>query len=212
MWRYIDNPNIITQPVNQHIAECDYSSYNGTTNDYGSAPNIVNIPNIVRDVKRIFRDQLPSYDFPDPDTDEIYILNVSQIVDGFRITRTGRTPDTYFYPAMIDPVEDKIILPYPVKRMTPLQALSHELGHWYFDRIVDDIVNENAGWYCRDDVPWFDRYTESAALYCQEEISGLIQNRQSYHITVQRMLEELDFFRDTSDDLISLIIQELMQR
>jgi len=212
MWRYINTPNIITQPINRHIAEFNYNVNNGTTNDYGSAPNIVNIANIVGDVKRRFSDQLPSYDFPVPGTGEIYILNVSQIVDGFRITRTGSTPDTYFYPAMIDPVEDIIILPNPVKRMTPLQALSHELGHWFFDRIIDDIVDETDGWYCRDDVPSFDCFTEIAALYCQEEISGTIQNRQSYDLSVQEMLDTLDSIRVTSEHVISLIIQILMQR
>ncbi len=211
MWRYINNPRIVISN-NQHIAECDFNIYTGTTNTYGPSSAIINIPNVVSDVRRLYDNHFPSFPFPDPNEDEIYILNVSQIVDGFRITRTGRTPDTYIYPAMIDPVEDKIILPHPVKRMTPLQALSHELGHWFYDRIIDDIVNESAGWYCRDDVTGFDRYTEIAALYCQEEISGLIQNRQSYHITVQRMLEELDFFRGTSDDVISLIIQKLLQR
>ena len=131
-------------------------------------------------------------------------------MDGFRIIRTGRTPDTYICPAMIDPVEDKIILPNPVKNMTPLQALSHELGHWFFDSIIDDIVDNSDNWNDRDDIPWFSHYTEVAAFYCQEDISGLIQNRQSYHPADQRMLEELDFLRGTSDDVISLIIQKLM--
>ncbi len=211
MWRYINNPNIICQG-NLYIAECNYKNYSGTTSNYGSVPNIINIANVIRDVRGIFQNQLPSFNFPDPDTDEIYILNVSRIVDGFQIIRAGRTPDTYFYVAMIDPVEEKIILPHPVKRMSLLQALSHELGHWYFDRIIDDIVNENIDWNHRDDIPWFDHYTEMAALYCQEEISGQIQNRQNYHPWVQRMFEELDFIRKLSNDVISLIIQKLMQR
>lgn len=40
--------------------------------------------------------------------------------------------------------------------MTAIQALSHELGHWFYDRIIDNIVSENDDWECRDDIEWFD--------------------------------------------------------
>lgn len=211
MWRYIDTPRVVA-PNGTEVAEFDYNVYDGTTDSYGSGSNSVVISEIIQRVRSLFEAQLPIFDFDNPIEEEIYILNMPREVYGAQILRQESPSGPYYYSSFIDPHEDRIILLYPPRRMTPIQALSHELGHWFYDRIIDDIVHENNDWNHRDDINGFGYYTEIAALYCQEEISGPILNRRDYHITVQRMLQELNFFRSISNDVISLIIQKLIQK
>jgi hypothetical protein len=210
MWRYVNNP-IISSSNNFFFVDCNYQIFSGLTDDIISPSGTVTISNIIRRVRELFTSQIERYNFPDPSSDEIYILNVHQIVDGIRIMDQGRIRSEYNCPAMVDPLTNRIVIPNPTKQMTPCQVLSHEVGHWFFDKIVDDIVKENNPRHNREDLLSFSYYTELAAIYCQEEICGRVRNRQDYENHVQRMFEEIDFFRDTSEETLYLILLKLFQ-
>ena len=81
MWRYVNNPNIISSQ-DQLFVECDYNNFSGLTDDIRSPFGIIRISDTLTRVKQLFNTVLTGYNFPDPLPDEFYILNVQQIVEG----------------------------------------------------------------------------------------------------------------------------------
>jgi hypothetical protein len=213
MWT-CKNPADIVSCNSHYYAVCDYNVYTSLINRFGQGTNNIVISEVLADVRTLFTTQLENYNFNDPGPDEIIILEVPRVVDGIRVMRIHNRGDDYRYPCMNDPQTNKIIIPTPTKKMRPIEALSHELGHWFFDRIVDDIIDHDdnlPGWNGREDIPNFYKYTEIAALYCQEEICGIIQNKNQYEYIVQKMFVELENFKKTTDEVLYLILQVLLQ-
>ncbi len=186
MWSRIDNPEIIDKRVTiDYMKVKDWEK----TRTYG----LCDIYEEIKKVEAIYKENFDDFNYRWPEKDELLVVNVEKSVNCFKIIRINEKPDLYFNnempaSAMIDTKEDKIILPSSPYRRTERQAINHELGHWFFDRIGDEIAN-NYKLESRKNIDDFeDYYSELAAFYCEIKLN---RNREILNNYWKKQLDRI---------------------
>jgi hypothetical protein len=111
----------------------------------------------------------------------------------FKWTKT-ETED-YTAPAFCHRDKKKIVLTYPLPAdvdLTPIQVLSHEIGHWYFDRYFDDKVTSDKKIEKRSDIRGYEYYSEMAAIFCESVVSKNVRTKGLPPWVSDRLMPDLD--------------------
>jgi len=73
--------------------------------------------------------------------------------------------------------------------MTAKQLLSHELGHWFFNRLIEILIHANRK-ICREDINGYETdFSERAAHYCEIAIAG---KRKKYISHDEELIENIE--------------------
>ena len=153
-------------------------TYNGRTNNSCNVRDIINI------VRGIWNSSFPGGNFPTPSNDDIILIESNTETPDFIVywSDGGRTNECNRIAGYTFSKKKKILLTQPLpSNKTSRQVLSHELGHWCFDRWFDEIIG---------DVPRtgdrYFRYSEACAFFIEESITRIPNNCNTFHLIRQR--------------------------
>lgn len=152
-------------------------TYNGRTNDSCNVRDVINI------VRGIWNSSFPDGNFPILGNNDIILIRSNTETPDFTVYWSEGPPDQrrriagYTFSR-----KRKILLTQPLpSNKSSCQVLSHELGHWCFDRCYDKIIG---------DVPrtgdLYFSYTEACAFFIEESITGIPNNCNTFHPIRQR--------------------------
>ena len=208
----------------------DYSkiSYFKETDTYGGGKPLV-IKDEIKKIKDIYEKNFKNIELKTPEKDELIVINVKKPYKDFYVIKEDGVEYQYEdIDAFVDVKQgykDRIILPYPLYSRTAKQAIHHEVGHWFFDRLGDKlaekynykhrdgiIIDEEEelgnGRVIKKEITSFDDCTEMAAYYC-EEYFNKPYNRTTHQD--KKLLNELDGIKKKYSKPLDGIYTELKQ-
>ena len=203
----IENASIVNKD-NKNYVVIDYREENKwkKTKIYGN----IDIQKEMHKVKSLYQKNFPKFNFRLPTKEELLVAYVNNKYEGICVIRYDGKEN--FYPrceGMIDqwitrkndvPVlNDRIILVYPPPYRNLIEILHHELGHWFFDRVGNEMAKQFGLEDRRSisvvkngiEIASFDNYTEMAALYCEEYFNGKKSRKTHHQSHLLRKLDEI---------------------
>jgi len=178
---------------------------------FGRNDDICDVNETIQEVKELFEIQIQDFDFPEPSASQIRVDYVDEPVDIINITWPGNIRDLgNEFVALNQPHRANIFMTYPIKDniMTAEQLLSHELGHWFFNRMVEDRIGADNRHVTRSDIHGYENgFTEKAAYYCEIMVAG---NRQGYHPNHNSILTEVRQAIIINQNYLSNLLQECL--
>lgn len=209
MWLKVEKPSYKDSDGKNYIV-IDYRQIKSfaETDTYGNDKNPISIQKEIDRVKNLHIKNFEKFDYELPKKDELIIVNNTDSYQGICIIRKDGESHFYDYEAMVDNVEEIIILPFPLIARTPQQAINHEVGHWFFDRKGDELA-EKYDYRHRTDIEIteeipindiltmpsiiasFDQSTEMAAYYCEETFNGKYDRSKHHDKCILRRIDNI---------------------
>ncbi len=149
----------------------------------GRANNSCNVSNVINQVRSIWNSSFQHGNFPTPSNDDIILIESNTETPDFIVYWSdGSTNECNRIAGYTFSKKKKILLTQPLpSNKSSCQVLSHELGHWCFDRCFDEIIG---------DVPRtgdrYFSYSEACAFFIEESITGIPNNCQMFNRITQR--------------------------
>ena len=176
---------------------------------FGLNNDTCNVNNTINNVKQLFENLLiiEDFDYPIPSSEQVRFDYVDEPINMIDITwSNGIRTDPITAIALNQTHRANIFMTYPVinNNMNSIQILSHELGHWFFNRAVEFLIEADERHVTRSDIPGYEDYiSEKVAYYCEKMIGG---NRVAYHPDHSDIIIEVD---DAIQNEINYIAQQL---
>ena len=172
---------ISNTPDNKKMLTINFNDADPIGDSFGRNDDICDVNETIREVKELFQGQIRDFVFPDPPPDQIRVDYVREPIDKINITWPEPFGNGEFsVVALNQSHRDNIFMTYPIKNnyISAKQLLSHEVGHWFFNRVVENRIGANDHRITRSDIHGYENnFTEKAAYYCEIRIAG---NRHSY--------------------------------
>lgn len=142
----------------------------------------------------MWKDSFSDFDVESLANEDIRIKILDKPITKMRFKWNEKETEKYDAPAFCHPDKKKIVVTYPLPEnydLTPNQVLSHEIGHWHFDRLYDDKVaaDEKIGY--RSDIDWYKYYSEMAAIFTEKKVSGKLRKKELPLWVSDKLLPEL---------------------
>jgi len=220
----IENADIVKKgELNYVVIDYREESRWKETETYGD----IDIQRELNNVKELYQKNFPDFKFRMPTKRELLVVDVDRKYEGVYIVGYNGKEKLYRCEGMIDQwvtwiddkyiLHDRIILIYPPPYRKPIEIIHHELGHWFFDRIGDEMAKQFGLRDRRDiivtkdgiNIACFDDYTEMAALYCEEYFNGK-KSRESHHQS--DLLRKLDKITKDSKFPLAKLREDLEEK
>ncbi len=181
---------------------------------FGRTGDTCNVDNSINQVKSLFQQQITGFIFPDPTHNQIRVDYVDEPIDKINIT----WPDNYGngpfdFVGINQSCRARIFMTYPIKNnyMNALQLLSHEIGHWFFNRVVDDRIGADNHHICRNiDISNYEDFSEKAAYYSEIKIAGERREYPQRHIRIIQEVKEA--IRTNNNTYLSDLLQSCLDQ
>jgi len=146
--------------------------------NFGNNDDICNVNDVIGAVRDLYREEIviEGYDFPLPTNEQIRVDYVTSPISAINITWANNVGNgLYNVIALNQQNESNVFITYPISNncMNAQQILSHELGHWFLNRAIENRISAADLRRSRHDIDGYeDVISEKAALYCEIKIAG----------------------------------------
>lgn len=165
---------------------------------------------VKHEVKNLFLKSFENVNFPFPTNNKIRAEYLPSAVSGIDITWNPGQNQRGCFEGINQAHNDNIFLTYPVKGLSAKQLLTHELGHWYFNRLIEELIGTNNGHRSREDINGYETiYAERVALYCEIKLAG---RRDKYSSHDSNLVQNIEQIEDQGKDVLQTIRDECMQQ
>ena len=165
---------------------------------------------VKHEVKNLFLKSFENVNFPFPTNNKIRAEYLPSEVNGVEITWASGHNQRSYFEGINQEHNDNIFLTYPGKGISAKQLLAHELGHWYFNRLIEELICANNGHRCREDIDNFEtNYSERVALYCEIKLAG---RRDKYNSHDSKLVQNIEQIEDQGKDVLNTITEECIQQ
>ena len=165
---------------------------------------------VKHEVKNLFSNSFENINFPFPTNNKIRAEYLPFAVNGIDITWSQEQNHRGCFEGVNQSHNDNIFLTYPVKGISAKQLLAHELGHWYFNRLIDELIGANDRQRFREDITGYENnYAERVALYCEIKLAG---RRDFYNSHDLNLIQNIQQIEDQGKDVLQTIRDECLQQ
>jgi hypothetical protein len=162
------------------------------------------------EIKDLFMRSFEDFNFPFPTNDKIRADYVPSAVNGIDITWNPGHNQRGDFAGINQAHRDNIFLTFPIRGMSAKQLLTHELGHWYFNRLIEELIGADDRHRCREDINGYEtNYAERVALYCEIKLAGRRDNYTSHDLNLVQNIERIE---EKGQDVLQAIRDECMQQ
>lgn len=185
----------ITTQNNIKTLTINFNNAQTINETFGQNSDICNVNNTITEVKLLFENQLiiENFDYPIPTPEQIRVDYVNEPIHYIDIAWPNNVrTDPLRVVALNQSHQANIFMTYPVinNSMNAIQLLSHELGHWFFNRAIEYLIEADNHRVTRSDIPGYEiSLSEKVAYYCELIIGG---TRTSYHPNDLEMIQEVN--------------------
>lgn len=165
---------------------------------------------VKHEVKNLFLKSFENINFPFPTNNKIRAEYLPSAVNGIDITWDPGQNQRGCFEGINQAHNDNIFLTYPVKGISAKQLLAHELGHWYFNRLIENLIGANNGHRCIENINGYENnYAERVALYCEIKLAG---RRNEYNSHDLELLQNIEQIEKQGNDVLQTIRDEFIQQ
>ena len=179
---------------------------------FGSIPlcDFCYVACVKHEVKNLFKQSFENVNFPFPTNNKIRAEYLPSAVNGIDITWNPEHNQRGCFEGMNQPNYDNIFLTYPVNGISAKQLLTHELGHWYFNRLIEELIGTNNSHRCREDINDYENnYAERVALYCEIKLAG---RRDFYNSHDLDLIQNIQQIEEQGKDVLQTIRDECIRQ
>jgi hypothetical protein len=171
----------------------DFNDARFIGNNFGINVDLCTVNNIINRVKGLYQKGIKNFNFPNPTKEQIRVDYVDDPIDIINITWPDNIGNGSFpCVALNQPHRHNIFMSFPVKNncINAKQLLSHELGHWFLNQVIEDKIEADTNHVSRSFIDGYENYlSESAAIYCESEIAGFRRGDCQYHQYIETIID-----------------------
>jgi len=176
---------------------------------FGTGDDKCNVAETIEQVQKLYMNWVTDYCYPHPKVGKIRVDYVDEPIDGINITWKDGDNQSGYFVGINQHHYDNIFLTYPLKYMTAKQLLTHELGHWFFNRLIEKLIHADRR-TCREDINSYEtNFSEKAAHYCEIKIAG---KRKKYTSHDEKLIENIENIQKEGVSVLKTIKKECMQQ
>ena len=165
---------------------------------------------VKHEVKNLFLKSFENVNFPFPTNNKIRAEYLPSAINGIDITWNPGQNQRGCFEGINQAHFDNIFLTYPINGISAKQLLAHELGHWYFNRLIEELIGANGRHRCREDINGYEtNYAERVALYCEIKLAGRRDFYNSHDLNLIKNIEQIE---DQGKDVLQTIKDECIQQ
>jgi hypothetical protein len=168
------------------------------------------VPIVVYTVKRLFKKNIDNFNFVSPSNEKIRVEYVPQPIHGIRISWDSTHNQEGQFAGINQAHKDNIFLTYPLIGMNAKQLLTHELGHWYFNRLIENLISADDRHICREDIDGYEtNFSERAAHYCEIKLAG---KRKKYTEHDNSLITNIEQIEQQTNNVLQTIRNQCINR
>jgi len=162
-------------------------------NNFGINTDMCIVVDVINQVKGLYHKEINKFIYPNPTKEQIRVDYVDEPIDIINIIWPDNIGNgSYSCVALNQPHRHNIFMSYPVKNncINSKQLLSHELGHWFLNQVIEDKIEADTNHVSRSFIDGYENYlSESAAIYCESEIAGIRKKDCQYNQYIDTIME-----------------------
>ena len=162
-------------------------------NVFGRNDDKCNVDDTINQVKELYENEINDYKFHNPTNEQIRVDYLDEPIDIINITWPDNIGNGQFpCVALNQPHRHNIFMSYPVKNkcINAKQLLSHELGHWFLNQVIEVKIKADENHVSRSFISGYeDNLSERAAIYCESEIARIRKSDCQYNQYIDTIFE-----------------------